>query len=290
VYKTDATLVRLMLRDVADGLGGDKMELARHIESTAVRVLRRVEARAPPLTRTSSFYAGIVMDRCGIPHRALHADVRASRMIGWCTHILEQGGRQPAHPDRARSTWGRLRRSRSLPSRNADRTTRALYSATTSGSPDARAASVVGPSLRLWRLANFRGMTTVPRAEIEAAFRHQRELNDTQQWDAYADSLHRRRHLRGTRDGNVSRPGGDPRVDRAVHGAARERGLGLPARLDGHRRQPQSSAVGSTVSRNIDSRAEPYQFAGVTILEYAGDGKFSYQEDIYNMKECEKSE
>ena len=26
-----------------------------------------------------------------------------------------------------------------------------------------------------------------PRAEIEAAFRHHRELNDTQQWNAYAD-------------------------------------------------------------------------------------------------------
>ena len=39
---------------------------------------------------------------------------------------------------------------------------------------------------------------------------------------------------------------------------------------------------------NIDNRAEPYQFAGVTVLEYAGNGKFSYQEDIYNMKECER--
>jgi len=26
-----------------------------------------------------------------------------------------------------------------------------------------------------------------PREEIETAFRRQRELNDTQQWDAYAD-------------------------------------------------------------------------------------------------------
>ena len=26
-----------------------------------------------------------------------------------------------------------------------------------------------------------------PREEIEAAFRRQRELNDTQQWEAYAD-------------------------------------------------------------------------------------------------------
>jgi ketosteroid isomerase-like protein len=38
---------------------------------------------------------------------------------------------------------------------------------------------------------------------------------------------------------------------------------------------------------NVDGRAEPYQFAGVTILTYAGDGKWSHQEDIYNMKECE---
>src|SRR5260370_39069891 len=29
--------------------------------------------------------------------------------------------------------------------------------------------------------------TEYPRAEIEAAFRYQRELNDTQQWEAYAD-------------------------------------------------------------------------------------------------------
>jgi ketosteroid isomerase-like protein len=38
---------------------------------------------------------------------------------------------------------------------------------------------------------------------------------------------------------------------------------------------------------NPDGRAQPYQFAGVSILTYAGDGKWSRQEDIYNMKECE---
>jgi uncharacterized protein (TIGR02246 family) len=38
---------------------------------------------------------------------------------------------------------------------------------------------------------------------------------------------------------------------------------------------------------NPDGRAEPYQFAGVSILDYAGDGRWSRQEDIYNMKECE---
>jgi ketosteroid isomerase-like protein len=39
---------------------------------------------------------------------------------------------------------------------------------------------------------------------------------------------------------------------------------------------------------NPDGRAEPYQFAGITVLEYAGDGRFSFQEDVYNMKECEQ--
>jgi ketosteroid isomerase-like protein len=38
---------------------------------------------------------------------------------------------------------------------------------------------------------------------------------------------------------------------------------------------------------NVDGRTAPYQFAGVTILTYAGDAKWSRQEDIYNMKECE---
>ena len=37
----------------------------------------------------------------------------------------------------------------------------------------------------------------------------------------------------------------------------------------------------------VGGRAEPYQFAGITVLEYAGNDKFSYQEDVYNMKECE---
>jgi uncharacterized protein (TIGR02246 family) len=38
---------------------------------------------------------------------------------------------------------------------------------------------------------------------------------------------------------------------------------------------------------NPDGRAEPYQFAGVTNLVYAGDGLWSLEEDFYNMKECE---
>lgn len=38
---------------------------------------------------------------------------------------------------------------------------------------------------------------------------------------------------------------------------------------------------------NPDGRATPYQFAGVTILTYAGGGKWSQQEDVYNWAEVE---
>jgi citrate synthase len=88
VYKTDDPR-SLMLRDVADQLGGDKMELARHIESTAIRVLDELKPGRRLYTNVE-FYAGIVMDRCGIPRELFTPTFAASRVIGWCAHILEQ--------------------------------------------------------------------------------------------------------------------------------------------------------------------------------------------------------
>ncbi len=88
VYKTDDPR-SLMLREVADSLGGDKMELARHIETTAVRVLDELKPGRRLYTNVE-FYAGIVMDRCGIPRELFTPTFAASRVIGWCAHILEQ--------------------------------------------------------------------------------------------------------------------------------------------------------------------------------------------------------
>jgi citrate synthase len=88
VYKTDDPR-SLMLREVADSLGGDKMELARHIEATAVRVLEELKPGRRLYTNVE-FYAGIVMDRCGIPRELFTPTFAASRVIGWCAHILEQ--------------------------------------------------------------------------------------------------------------------------------------------------------------------------------------------------------
>jgi len=129
--------------------------------------------------------------------------------------------------------------------------------------------------------------TEYPRDEIEAAFRHQRELNDTQQWNAYADLFTDDgiyvEHEMGTFRGREAirewivpcmapfvNAGWDYPLDWSV--------------IDGNR------IIFRWLNRlpNLDGRAEPYQFAGITVLEYAGDGKFSYQEDVYNMKECER--
>jgi citrate synthase len=88
VYKTDDPR-SLMLRGVADQLGGDKMDLARHIEATAVKVLDELKPGRRLYTNVE-FYAGIVMDRCGIPRELFTPTFASSRTIGWCTHVLEQ--------------------------------------------------------------------------------------------------------------------------------------------------------------------------------------------------------
>ncbi len=88
VYKTDDPR-SLMLREVADSLGGDKMQLARHIEATAVKVLDELKPGRRLYTNVE-FYAGIVMDSCGIARELFTPTFAASRAIGWCAHILEQ--------------------------------------------------------------------------------------------------------------------------------------------------------------------------------------------------------
>ena len=36
------------------------------------------------------FYAGVVMDRCGLPSELFTPTFTSSRTIGWATHVLEQ--------------------------------------------------------------------------------------------------------------------------------------------------------------------------------------------------------
>ena len=47
-------------------------------------------SRAGKLYTNVEFYAGIVMDRCGLPREMFTPTFASSRVIGWCAHILEQ--------------------------------------------------------------------------------------------------------------------------------------------------------------------------------------------------------
>jgi citrate synthase len=88
VYKTDDPR-SVMLRGIAEQLGGEKLELAKQIERKAVEVLAELKPGRRLYTNVE-FYAGIVMDRCGLPREMFTPTFASSRVIGWCAHILEQ--------------------------------------------------------------------------------------------------------------------------------------------------------------------------------------------------------
>lgn len=88
VYKTDDPR-SVMLRDVARRLGGPNLELAERIEAKAIEVLAELKPGRKLYTNVE-FYAGIVMDTCGLPREMFTPTFASSRVIGWCAHILEQ--------------------------------------------------------------------------------------------------------------------------------------------------------------------------------------------------------
>jgi len=127
-------------------------------------------------------------------------------------------------------------------------------------------------------------MTKWSRDEIEAAYRAFVAAGDAQDWDAWAD-LH-------SEDGVwVEHHLGTFRGREAIRAAIKKAMASAPAMLfpvewhviEGSRvvyypwQVFPDPAGGDAV----------YRFGCVTILEYAGDGLWSYQEDVYNPREGE---
>jgi citrate synthase len=81
-----------LLREVAEALGGPTAEFATAVEDTITRVLAELKP-GRELNANVEFYAGVVMDACGIPREMFTPTFLSSRVIGWCTHILEQAAR-----------------------------------------------------------------------------------------------------------------------------------------------------------------------------------------------------
>jgi citrate synthase len=88
VYRTDDPR-SLMLRQVALALGGDLVNLAVEVERTVLAVLAELKPDHP-LYANVEFYAGVVMDRCGLPRALFTPTFAVSRVIGWCANIAEQ--------------------------------------------------------------------------------------------------------------------------------------------------------------------------------------------------------
>ena len=88
VYKTDDPR-SVFLRDVARRLGGEQVEFATQVEATVVDVLAELKPGRELYTNVE-FYAGVVMNSCGIPREMFTPTFAAGRVIGWSAHVLEQ--------------------------------------------------------------------------------------------------------------------------------------------------------------------------------------------------------
>jgi len=88
VYKTDDPR-SLLLRSVAESLGGPLVAFSQSVERTTVDVLAELKPGRKLYTNVE-FYAGVVMHTCGIPREMFTPTFAAGRTIGWCTHVMEQ--------------------------------------------------------------------------------------------------------------------------------------------------------------------------------------------------------
>jgi citrate synthase len=88
VYKTDDPRA-VFLKQVSERIGATKLAFAREVEKTVVEVLAELKP-GRDLYANVEFYAGVVMDHCGLPGDLFAPTFASSRVIGWCANILEQ--------------------------------------------------------------------------------------------------------------------------------------------------------------------------------------------------------
>ena len=88
VYKTDDPR-SVFLRDVAKGLGGPLVDFAEQVERTTVDVLAELKPGRRLYTNVE-FFAGVVMQTCGIPREMFTPTFAVGRTIGWAAHVMEQ--------------------------------------------------------------------------------------------------------------------------------------------------------------------------------------------------------
>lgn len=88
VYRTDDPR-SVMLRETAQEMGGELIDKAVQVEKVIAAALADLKPDRK-LYANVEYYAGVVMELCGIPRSMFTPTFACSRMVGWCANIVEQ--------------------------------------------------------------------------------------------------------------------------------------------------------------------------------------------------------
>ena len=88
VYRTEDPRSR-MLRGITEQFGGPLVDLAVEVERRVEAILAELKP-GRELHTNVEFYAGVVMELCGLPREMFTPTFAAARVVGWSANILEQ--------------------------------------------------------------------------------------------------------------------------------------------------------------------------------------------------------
>ncbi|GAA4017223.1 citrate synthase/methylcitrate synthase [Streptomyces plumbiresistens] len=88
IYRTEDPRSR-MLREVCRRFGGPRVDFAVEVERHVERILAELKP-GRELHTNVEFYAGVVMELCGLPREMFTPTFAAARVVGWSANILEQ--------------------------------------------------------------------------------------------------------------------------------------------------------------------------------------------------------
>lgn len=88
VYRTQDPRSQL-LRTIAEGFGGPLVDFAVQMETEVEEILAELKP-GRELHTNVEFYAGVVMELCGLPRSMFTPTFCSARVIGWSANILEQ--------------------------------------------------------------------------------------------------------------------------------------------------------------------------------------------------------
>ncbi|MFJ9372459.1 citrate synthase/methylcitrate synthase [Streptomyces sp. NPDC101455] len=88
IYRTEDPRSR-MLREVAQQFGGPRVEFAVEVERQVEAILAELKP-GRELHTNVEFYAGPVMELCGLPREMFTPTFAAARVVGWSANVVEQ--------------------------------------------------------------------------------------------------------------------------------------------------------------------------------------------------------